>query len=45
MIQTYDSLGFPEVPYITLTNPNREELFSLNLAYNIKITLRFNALS
>jgi hypothetical protein len=45
MTQAFDYFGEPELPYIILENPNREELYSLKLAYNTKLTLRFNALS
>lgn len=45
MEQDFDKFGQPEIPYFILTNPNREELYFLSLAYNTKITKRFNALS
>jgi hypothetical protein len=45
MNQQFDYYGQPELPYIILCNPNREELFSLGLAYETNITLRFNAMS
>lgn len=42
---SFDQFGQPELPYIILCNPNKEELFSLGLAYNTKLTKRFNAIS
>ena len=41
----FDIFGQPETPNITLCNPNKSELYSLGLAYDTEITLRFNALS
>ncbi len=40
-----DLFNYPELPALTLTNPDKTEIYSLSLAYNTKITLRFNALS
>lgn len=45
MNQEFDAFGQPEIPYIILCNPNKQELYSLGLAYNTKITKRFNAIS
>jgi hypothetical protein len=45
MIRQFDKFGYVEIPNMTLTNPNKEELFSLGLAYNTKLSLKFNALS
>lgn len=45
MQQSFDIFGQVELPYIILCNPNLDELYSLGLAYNTKITLRYNALS
>lgn len=45
MEQSFDYFGQPEIPYIILTNPNKEELFSLGLCYNTSIKLRFNGIS
>ena len=42
---TFDSNGQVEIPYMILCNPNRDELFSLALAYETKITQRFNGTS
>lgn len=42
---SFDQFGQPEIPYILLCNPNKDELFSLGLAYNTKLTKRFNAIS
>jgi len=42
---SFDQFGQPEIPYILLCNPNKDELFSLGLAYNTKLTKRFNAMS
>lgn len=44
MQQTFDFFGAPEYPYIVLCNPDKTELFSLGLAYNTKMELKFNAL-
>lgn len=41
----FDYFGQPELPYIILTNPDKTELFSLSLAYETKLTKRFNTLS
>lgn len=45
MEQFFDKFGQPEIPYIILTNPNKEELFSLGLCYDTSIKIRFNAIS
>lgn len=45
MQQTFNKFGQPELPYIVLCNPNRTELYSLGLAFDTKMTLRFNAIS
>lgn len=45
MIQQFDYFGQPEIPYIILTNPDKTEMYSLGLAYDTKITKRFNAIS
>ncbi len=45
MEQLFDYFGQPELPYIILCNPNKEELFSLGLCYDTNIKIRFNALS
>lgn len=45
MIQEFDYFGQPELPYIILCNPNKEELFSLGLAYDTNMSLKFNTLS
>ncbi len=45
MNQTYDKFGYPELPYIILCNPNKNELFSLVLAYDTQMTLKLNTLS
>lgn len=45
MNQLFDYFGYPELPYVILCNPSKEELYSLGLAYDRAIVLRFNALS
>lgn len=45
MNTSYDKFGQPEIPYIILCNPNKEELFSLSLAYDTEFTIRFNGIS
>lgn len=45
MEQQFDKFGVPESPYIILCNPDKTELYSLGLAYDTKITKRFNAVS
>lgn len=45
MIQLFDTLGQFEKPDIILCNPNRDELYSLNTARNLKHIMRFNAVS
>ncbi len=45
MQQSFNYFGMPETPYIVLVNPNREEIFSLGLAYDTKLSLKFNTLS
>jgi len=45
MNQLFDTLGQFEKPDIILCNPNRDELYSLNTARNLKHTMRFNAVS
>jgi hypothetical protein len=45
MEQQFDKFGVPETPYIILCNPDKSELYSLGLAYDTKITKRFNAIS
>lgn len=45
MEQFFDYFEQPELPYIVLCNPNKEELFSLGLCYDTNIKIRFNALS
>ena len=41
----FDFFNQPELPYIILCNPNKEELYSLGLSYDTLITKRFNTLS
>jgi hypothetical protein len=43
--QLFDYFGVPEYPSIILCNPDGTELYSLGLAYNTQISLKFNALS
>ena len=45
MIKYFDSFGQPELPHLTLCNPDKSELYSLGLAYKTNITLRYNAIS
>jgi len=45
MIQNFDVFNLPEIPELTLCNPDGTELYSLKSAYNVKINLRFNAVS
>lgn len=45
MEQLFDHFGYPELPYMILCNPNKDQLYSLGLAYDRNITIRFNALS
>ena len=45
MIQQFDFFNAPELPYISLANPDGTELFSLGLAYDTRLTKRFNTLS
>jgi hypothetical protein len=45
MIINFDKFGESELPLLILTNPNKEELYSLKSAYDMNIVLRFNALS
>lgn len=45
MISEFDFFGQPEIPYIILCNPNKEEIYSLGLAYNTNLSLKFNTLS
>jgi hypothetical protein len=45
MIQAFDLYNQPERPYIVLCNPNRKQLYSLDMIYNDKLDLRYNALS
>ncbi len=45
MEQKFNVFGVPEIPQITLCNPNKTELYSLALAYNIKLSSKFNAIS
>jgi hypothetical protein len=42
--QQFDYFDYPEIPNITLCNPNKEELYSLASAYNTVISPKFNAL-
>jgi len=44
MITQWDYFGYPELPYIILCNPDKSELFSLGLAYDTNISIRFNAM-
>lgn len=44
MITLYDHFGQPEYPYMILCTPNKTQLFSLGLSYDIKMTLRYNAI-
>lgn len=41
----YDMFGQAEVPIISLCNPDGKKIYALGIAYNRKVTLRFNALS
>ena len=45
MITAFDYFGYPEKPYIILCNPNQDELYSLEMAYDTKLDYRFNAVS
>jgi hypothetical protein len=45
MIQTYNYFNQQELPSLLLCNPNKAQRFSLGHAYNIKNTLKYNALS
>jgi hypothetical protein len=45
MIQNFDYFGFPEIPYMILCTPSLEETCSIGLAYDTKLTLRYNAIS
>jgi hypothetical protein len=46
MYQNYDAFDAPEMPYIILTNPSKQEMYALSgIIYNTKITKRFNGLS
>jgi len=45
MNQDFDIFGNPELPYIILSNPNGEPLYSLGLAYETKMVIRFNAIN
>jgi hypothetical protein len=44
MQQSFDLYGSPERPAMTLCDPNGTERYSLDLAYDSKIILRFNAM-
>lgn len=45
MISQFDFFNYPELPELTLKNPNKTELFSLGLAFDTNLIKRFNALS
>lgn len=46
MIVNYDAFDQIEMPYVVLTNPNKQEMYALSgIIYNTKITKRFNGLS
>lgn len=45
MYQSFDAYGQYDKPDMTLCNPNGVQLYSLNMAREIKITLKYNALS
>ena len=40
----FDHYGNYEIPYMMLCNPDKSELYSIGLAYDTKVTLRFNAI-
>ena len=42
---SFDTFGQVEVPPMYLCNPNKSQLHSLELGYNIQVNKRFNALS
>lgn len=42
---SFDIFGNPEIPYIILSNPNKQEMYSLGLAYSTRLSKKFNALS
>ncbi len=44
MNRNFDYFGQSETPYMVLCNPNKEELYSLGLGYETKLTLRYNAI-
>jgi len=41
----FDKFDQYNIPTLTLTNPNKQELYSLKLAFDTEISIRFNALS
>lgn len=45
MYQVFNFYNQADVPSFTLTNPNKNELYSLDLGYDRKLTLRYNGLS
>lgn len=45
MNYSFDFFNQPEKPYTVLCNPNKEELCSLGLMFDAKVTLKYNALS
>lgn len=45
MNQQFDYFNQPELPYLILCNPDKSELYSLSLAYETKMSVRFNTLS
>ena len=45
MIKTFDFFGQPELPYIVLCNPDKTQLYSIGLAYDTKLSVRYNAIS
>lgn len=45
MNASFDYFGLPEIPYLILCNPNREQLYFLAPSFNRRVTLRLNALS
>jgi hypothetical protein len=45
MNQLFDTFSNADLPALTLCTPNKVEIFSLPVAYGIKNTIRYNALS
>ncbi len=45
MQTNFDYFGQIELPYLILTNPDKTEIFSLGLAYETKLSKKFNTLS